>query len=177
MGARSDGRTVASALPKPTELQAVGVDLSFHGKSNVRIDAKSRLSVPAGFRRQLEDGGDARVVLAPALFDATVHYFPWAAWKAREALIASLPQSDARVIAVKKLQFSLAVDVTPDGHGRVLLPADLRQHAGIELESDVVVVGQGQTFDLWSATAWQQSYEEARASLAGLRDSLAAVGL
>ncbi len=153
------------------------MDLSFHGKSNVRIDAKARLSVPAGFRRQLEDGGDTRVVLAPALFDPTVHCYPWAAWKAREALIASLPQSDARVIAVKKLQFALAVDATPDGHGRVLLPADLRQHAGIDLESDVVVVGQGQTFDLWAAAAWQQSVDEARASLASLRDSLAAVGL
>lgn len=153
------------------------MDLSFHGKSNVRIDAKSRLSVPAGFRRQMENAGDFRLVLAPALFDPTVHCYSWAAWKAREALIASLPQSDARAIAVKKLQFAYAIDAMPDGHGRVLLPADLRVHAGIELESDVVVVGQGPTFDLWAAAAWQQSCDEVRASLANLRDSLAAVGL
>jgi MraZ protein len=48
--------------------------------------------------------------------------------------------------------FSSAFDEQPDKQGRVTLPPALREYAG--LDRDVIVVGNGQTVEIWDATAW-----------------------
>jgi MraZ protein len=41
-----------------------------------------------------------------------------------------------------------------DGAGRILVPPALRQHA--RLEHRVVLVGQGNKFELWDEARWQE---------------------
>jgi MraZ protein len=45
-----------------------------------------------------------------------------------------------------------ATDLTLDGHGRLLLPAELRAFAG--LERHAMLIGQGNRFELWDETRW-----------------------
>lgn len=149
----------------------------FLGMTQARTDAKARLPVPAGYRRQLDGCGEARIVLAPSLTDDAIHCYPYGLWLERVAKVAALPQSDPVVDLVKKLQFAFASDSVPDGQGRVLLPTELRESAGIEPSSDVTIVGQGVTFDLWAAARWQHRLQAARDALPGLRPQLAALGL
>jgi len=42
-----------------------------------------------------------------------------------------------------------------DGAGRILVPPALRQYA--HLEHRVVLVGQGNKFELWNETRWQEA--------------------
>ncbi|HEX4924299.1 MAG TPA: hypothetical protein VFV50_09435, partial [Bdellovibrionales bacterium] len=43
-----------------------------------------------------------------------------------------------------------------DNQGRIITPQSLRQYAGVE--SELVLVGMGAKFEIWSATAWTQLY-------------------
>ena len=49
---------------------------------------------------------------------------------------------------------------SPDKQGRILLPANLRQHA--KLEKDVTVIGVGRHAEIWNTQAWQQMNERLR---------------
>ncbi len=149
----------------------------FLGTHQARTDAKSRLSVPAAFRRSLEGHGETRVVLAPSLTNPAIHCFPLPVWHARMQRLANLAQSDPLVDHVKKFQVAMASDCEPDGHGRILVGAELREFAALDVPADVAVVGQGQTFDLWAAAAWQSAQAEARSALRGQAARLAELGL
>ena len=50
-----------------------------------------------------------------------------------------------------------------DGNGRLLLPAPLRQHAG--LDKQVMLVGQLNKFEIWSDSAWLAQVEDDLGSL------------
>lgn len=139
---------------------------SFSGGHNVRTDAKARLSVPAAFRRKLEEVGDQRLVLIPDVQPA-VRAYPMAAWLAWVEKIAALPQGDPVVQRIKKVQFAMASEVTCDSHGRVLLTPELRRHAGIDVTDEVKIIGQIKYFELWRAAHWQQVFDEAYESQPG----------
>lgn len=153
------------------------MDWMFLGTTNARTDAKARLSVPAGYRRELEERGDGRLVLAPSLTDPAIQCFPLSGWMDRLALVAALPQSDPVVRLVKKTQFALAYEALPDSHGRILLPTELRAHAAIDASADAAIVGQGRNFEIWNAERWQAEAKQALADVAGHADRLAALGL
>ncbi|MCO4761590.1 MAG: division/cell wall cluster transcriptional repressor MraZ [Myxococcales bacterium] len=149
----------------------------FLGTHVQRTDAKSRVSVPAAFRRQLDGGGDFRLVLVRSLTDACITAYPMAKWEQRVAAVSALPQSHPVVSVVKKLQFGCAAEVTPDGHGRILLPQELRDHASISASSELAAVGQGDTFDLYEVAHWRAESAAAAAQLPDLRAALAELGL
>ncbi len=149
----------------------------FLGTHIQRTDAKSRVSVPAAFRRQLESCGDHRLVLVRSITDPCITAFPMARWEERVARVSALPQSHPVVTVVKKLQFACAAEVTPDGHGRVLLPTDLREQAGIVASSELAAVGQGPTFDLYAVDRWRAEEAAAAAKLPDLQAALAELGL
>jgi len=45
------------------------------------------------------------------------------------------------------------VKIVPDKQGRILIPQDLRQFAG--LEKDVVVIGANNKAEIWDRTSWE----------------------
>jgi MraZ protein len=66
-------------------------------------------------------------------------------------------RSDAAARAYLRVLFSGATDEIPDRQGRVMVPAALRDYAGLDRE--VVVVGNGTTLEIWNSTAWEQYLE------------------
>jgi MraZ protein len=153
--------------------------MRFRGEHNQRSDAKCRVSIPAEFRRQLTSHGDARLVLVRSLHGGCAAVYPAQAWEAHEAKLLAMPQSQPAVKHVMRFQVASAVEVTPDGHGRVLLAQALRDYADIGPRSDVVVVGQGDRFELWNRGRWQAALAEAEAARAGedFGEVLAELGL
>ena len=57
-------------------------------------------------------------------------------------------------------RFFTSFELNPDGQGRVLIPAKLRQHAEIAVLDDVVIVGTGSRIEIWSSRVWA-AYNEA----------------
>ena len=125
----------------------------FRGHYEHAIDAKGRTSLPARFRHALPDGGDGRLVLAPALADRCLDVYPMRAWEEFEEKVARLPKWDRDTVLLRRRYVSAAVECELDRHGRVLIPAPLRDHAS--LVKDVLWAGVGTTVELWSRERWE----------------------
>ena len=69
-----------------------------------------------------------------------------------EADLNKQPSLDPHVLRMKRLLCAPAVDTDTDNQGRVALPGNLRQWAGID--NEVVVVGMGEKIEIWSRTGW-----------------------
>jgi MraZ protein len=122
----------------------------FKGTYHHRIDAKGRLPVPAVFRRALDEGAFASVVVT--LLDQCLAVYSPAEWAKLESQLAALPAFNKQVKALTRLLASRAADCELDVQGRILLPPALRQAAG--LERDAIVVGVLNRFEVWSPLAW-----------------------
>jgi MraZ protein len=142
----------------------------FIGTYEHTIDEKSRLTLPARFREALGDG----VVLARGL-DGNVAVYPRETWKLTvEARISALDPLSREARELRRFFFSGAADADLDRQGRILVPAALTRHAG--LERDVVVAGNYDHLELWSPNAWEQHLHAVEGSAEHAAERLAAHG-
>ena len=135
----------------------------FRGVSHLALDAKGRLAVPAKHREALaaaHGNGGAQGVPLVLTADPSrcLLLYPRAAWEPIQARLMSLSSFDETIRGLQRLLVGHADDVEMDGAGRILVPPALRQYAG--LEHRVVLVGQGNKFELWEEARWLA--EEAR---------------
>ena len=119
----------------------------FLGQHERSLDDKFRLAIPSELRPGLGTGA----VLTRS-FDNCLCIYPAAKWEALAKAVDDLPQvrTEARVLA--RSLFSGAVPCEFDRQGRVVIPAFLREHAGIN--GDVVIIGVGSRVELWNKDAW-----------------------
>ena len=68
----------------------------------------------------------------------------------------SLPLSKAR--ALQRFLFAGATQVQPDKQGRILIPQNLRDYAG--LQKDLVIVGASNRAEIWDQERWNRMCEE-----------------
>ena len=108
----------------------------FMSEYNHTVDTKGRLIVPSKFREQL---GDEFVVTKG--MDGCLFMYANDDWSAFEQKLTSLPLINKEARKCARFFLAGAAQVEVDKQGRILLPANLRQFAG--LEKDVVLVGVG----------------------------------
>ncbi|NLD42812.1 MAG: division/cell wall cluster transcriptional repressor MraZ [Chloroflexi bacterium] len=138
----------------------------FLGEYTHSLDSKGRLTIPARFRAQLEDG----LVIARGQ-DACLIIYPRHEWDALAEALGRLPRSSKGARSYTRLLFSGASEATLDKMGRVLIPAFLREFVGIR--EDAVLVGANSVIEIWNPEAWQQTLAE---NLADIEEILGAVG-
>ncbi len=119
----------------------------FRGQYEHAIDAKGRTSVPAKFREALDADGQSRLILTRGL-DPCLVCWPINEWLAFEERLSKLPQFDASVAMIRRIYVSGAVDLEVDKLGRVLVPKELRDAAGLDREA--LWAGMGRHIELWS---------------------------
>jgi transcriptional regulator MraZ len=122
----------------------------FKGTYEHRIDPKGRVPVPAEFRRALGLGGVTALVVT--LLDECLAVYPPAEWDRLEAQLRALPAFSRPVKALTRLLASRAADCELDQQGRILLPAGLREAAGLRQEA--VIIGVLNRFEVWSPERW-----------------------
>ena len=122
----------------------------FMGEYNHTVDTKGRLIVPSKFREQL---GDEFVVTKG--LDGCLFVYSKSEWENIEEKFRNVPLTtkDARKFA--RFFFAGAASCEVDKQGRILLPVDLREYAGIE--KDVVSVGVFNRVEIWDKDKWQES--------------------
>jgi len=122
----------------------------FMGKYNHTIDPKGRLSIPSKYRDIL---GDEFVVSKG--MDGCLFVYAIEDWKTFEEKLASLPLINVEARQFARFFLSGAQYVTVDKQGRILMPQDLREFAG--LEKDVVLAGMGGRIEIWSLEKWNEN--------------------
>jgi MraZ protein len=122
--------------------------LAFHGQHEHSLDSKDRLTIPARFRSALADG----VILVKGL-DPCVEVYPvqeFARFEERDLAGFSSFSRDQR--RMRRRIYAHSVDEELDSAGRIRLPAHLIAHA--DLEGACVIVGAGNTLEIWNPKAW-----------------------
>ena len=119
----------------------------FLGSYEHRIDPRGRVAIPAKFREELKQG----LVMAQGL-DQCIIIYPLKTWQERASEITSSLVTKESQRRLSRYIFSSAFTDEPDRLGRVLLPAPLRQYAGIK---DVaVIIGANAFVEIWSKENW-----------------------
>ncbi len=134
------------------------------GEYRYSVDPKGRIFVPAKLR---EETGDTFIV-SKAMDDCLNLYTP-EQWKMFSEKLTSL--SDIKARSVKRFIFSTAQEVNVDSQGRICIPQNLREYAGLTKEA--VIIGVETRIEIWSAEAYSAMEGEAdrEAMLAFLAES------
>lgn len=123
----------------------------FFGEQTCTMDDKNRLSIPARFREEL---GSEFIITR--WLDHCIIVLPLEQLTHIESSLADKGMVKTR--DVRRFLYSGLARVTPDKLGRVLVPAALRAHAGIEKEA--VVIGVGSYAEIWSPAEWERKQRE-----------------
>ena len=122
----------------------------FRGINAITIDGKGRFAVPARYRVDLGE----HVVVTIDTEEKCLLLYPVSCWQVIEQNLQRLPSFNPASRRIQRLLIGHATDVELDGNGRVLLPALLRDYAC--LQKNMVLIGQGNKFELWDDECWQQ---------------------
>ncbi len=133
----------------------------FSSNATNRIDAKGRVSIPAAFRKVLEQEETPGVVLIPELEGLpTIEGMGQSRLEQFAAAIEERDSLDEITYALKVAILGEARQLQIDDAGRIVLGQDLREIAGLTGE-EALFVGLGRTFQIWNPAA----YAERRAAL------------
>ena len=121
---------------------------SFLGTYNISLDEKGRFNVPAKFRGTLEQSGPQLVVCAMEPF---LVVFPQKEWAENEEKLSTLNAFNKEDRTRLREFYSRATDCEMKS-GKILLPLNLRDIAGLKKEA--VLVGMSKTFEIWSPARW-----------------------
>jgi len=142
----------------------------FLGEFEHSIDDKGRVAIPARFREELGEG----MVLTRG-FDQCLQAFPRQIWQLLAQKVSSLSLGNPEARNLRRMLFSNAAEVEVDRQGRILVPQNLREYAG--LVEQVVITGMDTYFELWSSEHWRTMMVQLDTSGAGIAEQLASLGI
>lgn len=125
----------------------------FRGVSELSLDNKGRLAIPARHRDQLLAQSQGHCVITIDMQEHCLLIYPLPEWEVIEKQIEALPSFHPAARRVQRLLIGHATESLMDSHGRMLVPPPLRDYAN--LEKDVVLIGQGKKFELWDHGQWK----------------------
>ncbi len=124
----------------------------FHSTVEKQLDAKRRIVLPADFRAAAAGPFDG-VFCFPSIEADCLEAGGQKLFETYIALIAELPFGDELRTALETCVLGGMVKLAYDTAGRITLPDSMCQLFG--LTDQVVVVGMGERFQIWSAEAWR----------------------
>ena len=138
----------------------------FMGEYNHTIDAKGRLIVPSKFREQLGN----EFVITKGL-DGCLFVYSNEEWQNIENSFRDKPLTSKDARKFMRFFFAGACSCEVDKQGRILIPTNLREYAGIE--KDVVSVGVLSRVEIWSKEKWDavsmdENMDDITAAMEGL---------
>ena len=122
----------------------------FMGEYRHTVDPKGRLIVPSKFRELL----GAEFVVTRGL-DGCLFVYPMDSWEAYVADLKKLPLTDKNARLFMRFIVAGATTCELDKQGRILLPATLREFAG--LEKDVLLAGMLDHIEIWNEERWKEN--------------------
>jgi MraZ protein len=138
----------------------------FRGINAIHIDSKGRLAVPTRYR----DALSSSLVVTIDTEETCLLLYPSDQWQIIEDNLQRLPSFNAAARRIQRLLIGHASDVELDGSGRVLLPTLLRDYA--HLHKRVLMIGQGNKFEVWDEVLWQTRREQWLEDEASQQDKL-----
>lgn len=130
-----------------TRKENVGAKTMFIGKFTNSIDSKSRLIIPSKFRDEL----GCRCVVAQSL-DKCLTISTIEEWEKFLLKLDELPNSNPEARMIKRFFNQSAAVCDVDKQGRVTIPNELKEYAGINKE--LITIGNSHNIEVWSQEFW-----------------------
>jgi len=141
--------------------------IGFLGEYEATLDSKGRFLLPAGVSKQLPEEGTTQFVVNRG-FEKCLSLYPIKRWEPIFAKISQLNDFDPEVRQFRRYFLNGATMVELDTAGRLLIPQNLKEHAG--LAKDIVLAAAVDKIEIWDKSKYQQFFEsfspEAFSSLA-----------
>lgn len=139
----------------------------FIGEYQHNLDEKGRLQVPVKFRSKLSDGA----VITRGL-DSCLFLYTKEEWQKIAEKVSALPMSNPKARSFSRLLLAGAMEVEFDKTGRIVIPAFLRQYAG--LKKSAILAGLWGKIEIWSEEKWheyqQNAEKQVEANISELED-------
>ena len=126
----------------------------FLGRYEYQLDEKGRLSLPAEYRRKAS--GSRFVLLKWESTHLTL--FPEDVWEDVSKRLLELRRGRRDLATKLRDVMSRATEVVPDKQGRFLIPAWLREQAG--LGSSVFLIGAIDRVELWNSDSFRRQHPD-----------------
>src|SRR3984885_5205799 len=120
--------------------------IGFLGEYEATLDSKGRFLLPAGFKKQLPEEGPAQFVINRG-FEKCLTLYPIKIWEPIFARIGQLNDFDPKVREFRRYFLNGATMLELDSAGRLLIPQNLKEYAG--LEKDIVLVSAVDKIEIW----------------------------
>ena len=128
------------------------------GKTNITLDTKGRIAIPARYREQLVDLCDGKLVVALNPIDGCLNIYPHGEWLKCMRKMDQVQNKSHDFRELQRVIYANANEIDMDGSGRVLIPQELRDTVG--LQKNAVLVGHNDKFELWSEEDWLRVSKE-----------------
>jgi MraZ protein len=125
--------------------------MMFRGLATLNLDSKGRMAIPTRYRESLARHCDGQMVVTVDR-DRCLLLYTLPDWEEIERKLVRLPSFNKQARRLQRLLIGHATECEIDGNGRILLPQPLREFA--ELDRTVVLIGQGNKFEVWAEAAW-----------------------
>ena len=116
------------------------------GEFKSTLDAKGRMNFPVKLRDEL----GTVFMISKTIGAPCIKVYKTEDWEQLVARIREMPQT--KTADLQRFLFGSAFDIEPDKQGRALIPAPLREYAG--LTTDVVIVGLEGRAEIWDKEKW-----------------------
>jgi MraZ protein len=137
----------------------------FLGEFQHTLDDKGRVILPARFRESLSSG-----LVVTRGMDRCLDVWPRSAYERRVEETRSLPREHKRARWHRRLLTSGAHAEVPDAQGRIVIPATLREFAGLTRE--LMICGTDEKVEIWDLARWHQELALAEDDYADLDEPL-----
>ncbi len=115
------------------------------------------MAMPTKYRDRLMDRCAGQMVVTVDR-DHCLLLYPLPEWEEIERKLVKLPSLQKQARRLQRLLIGHATECELDSHGRILLPPPLREFAG--LDKRIVLIGQGNKFELWDEQAWSDRRDQ-----------------
>ncbi len=128
----------------------------YFGEFRGKTDQQGRIVIPAKLRTLISAGKNSPVYLIRGL-ENCLFIFSEKEWASQSTKLKELPFTKGDPRTFTRLFFSGAFQSNVDKQGRILIPANLLDYAGIK--ENIVIIGAGTRIELWDESKWTEYYE------------------
>ena len=128
----------------------------FIGEYEATVDAKGRFLLPAAFKKQLPANGVDFFVLNRG-FEKCLSLYTADTWTPLFTKLSKLNDFNPKVRQFQRYFLNGATQVEPDTAGRILLPKNLVEYAGIS--KDIVLVSAIDKIEIWDKTKYKEFFD------------------
>ena len=132
----------------------------FKGIHNLSLDSKGRLGIPVKYRDNIIGLVKGAMVITIDTEEKCLLLYPSNFWSKIQDKINKLPSFNKNARRIQRLLVGHAEDIDVDSNGRILISKPLREYAS--LSKKVILIGQGEKFEIWDQGTWNQNVEKWR---------------